>query len=62
MHKFTMNTRQVPWFTTAAENYLLSGNLDDICDHNARIANYFGKGNVMKYSYFYVHNKLCTLI
>ncbi|KAH0951196.1 hypothetical protein HN011_008154 [Eciton burchellii] len=48
MHKFTMNTRQVPWFTTAAENYLLSGNLDDICDHNARIANYFGKGNLSK--------------
>lgn len=38
-----MNNRQPNWFKIAAEGYLLSGNLNDICDHNARVAISFGK-------------------
>ncbi|XP_072755687.1 GATOR2 complex protein WDR24 [Anoplolepis gracilipes] len=42
-HRFTLNNCQPSWFKIAAEGYMLSGNLNDICDHNARVAIGFGK-------------------
>lgn len=57
VHRFTLSIRQPLWFKIAAESYLLSGNLNEICDHNARVAMNFGKENVniiAIYVYMYV--------
>ncbi|XP_020287866.1 WD repeat-containing protein 24 [Pseudomyrmex gracilis] len=48
VHRFTLSIRQPLWFKIAAESYLLSGNLNEICDHNARVAMNFGKENISK--------------
>lgn len=53
-HRFTLNNCQPSWFKIAAEGYMLSGNLNDICDHNARVAIGFGKTTVIIYLYFYI--------
>lgn len=53
-HRFTLNNRQPSWFKIAAEGYLLSGNFNDICDHNARVAIGFGKTTVIIYLYSYI--------
>lgn len=52
MHRFSLNVRQPLWFKIAAESYLLSGNLNEICDHNARVAINFGKESVIIYICF----------
>lgn len=56
MHKFTLNNCQPSWFKIAAEGYLLSGNLNDICDHNARVAISFGKTTVIIHLYMCIYN------
>ncbi|XP_043477248.1 GATOR complex protein WDR24 [Leptopilina heterotoma] len=39
MHSFTMNAPREPkWFKACAEGYILSGRLNEICDHNAAVA------------------------
>ncbi|XP_018344134.1 PREDICTED: WD repeat-containing protein 24 isoform X2 [Trachymyrmex septentrionalis] len=42
MNRFRGCVREPDWFKIAAENYLLSGNLSEACDHNAHVAYNFG--------------------
>lgn len=47
MHRFTETTPREPkWFKACAEGYLLSGRLNDICDHNADVASSAGRIDV----------------
>ncbi|XP_014208732.1 GATOR complex protein WDR24 [Copidosoma floridanum] len=50
MHRFTSATsnssREFRWFKMCAENYILHGNLNDICDHNAVVAKNAGRNDV----------------
>ncbi|KYN00468.1 PREDICTED: WD repeat-containing protein 24 [Cyphomyrmex costatus] len=48
MNRFRGCVREPNWFKIAAENYLLSGNLSEACDHNARVAYDFGNYVVSK--------------
>lgn len=55
MHRFSVNSLHKPmWFKTFAEGYLLSGKLDEICDHNAAIAGNTGRHDV-RYIYFLIY-------
>lgn len=47
MHRFAINMPREPkWFKACAEGYLLSGRLNDICDHNAIVARNAGRNDV----------------
>lgn len=47
MHRFAINVPREPkWFKSCAEGYLLSGRLNDICDHNANVARNAGRNDV----------------
>lgn len=47
MHRFVINMPREPkWFRACAEGYLLSGRLNDICDHNATVARNAGRNDV----------------
>lgn len=47
MHRFTINVPWEPqWFRACAEGYLLSGRLNDICDHNATVARNASRNDV----------------
>ncbi|XP_043270686.1 GATOR complex protein WDR24 isoform X2 [Venturia canescens] len=47
MHRFTPTAPREPkWFKICAEEYLLSGKLDDICDHNAAVASSCGRNTI----------------
>ncbi|XP_058806827.1 GATOR complex protein WDR24 [Phymastichus coffea] len=49
MHKFTpliSSNREPKWFKICAENYLLSGRLNEICDHNSFVASNAGRNDV----------------
>jgi hypothetical protein len=50
MHRFTALTpnssRELKWFKICAENYLLNGRLNDICDHNSVVASNAGRNDV----------------
>ncbi|XP_015608767.1 GATOR complex protein WDR24 isoform X2 [Cephus cinctus] len=47
MHRFTVTTPQEPkWFKACAEGYLLSGKLNEICDHNAVVASKAGRNDI----------------
>lgn len=51
MHRFAMSMPREPkWFKACAEGYLLSGRLNDICDHNATVARNAGRNDVSKHS------------
>lgn len=55
MHRFTVNTPYKPmWFKTFAESYLLSGRLDEICDHNAMVASNTGRHDVRYLHIIYI--------
>ncbi|CAL7939279.1 unnamed protein product [Xylocopa violacea] len=47
MHRFAINMPREPkWFRICAEGYLLSGRLNDICDHNATVARSAGRNDI----------------
>ncbi|XP_008206371.1 GATOR complex protein WDR24 isoform X2 [Nasonia vitripennis] len=50
MHTFTAQTpntnREPKWFKLCAENYVLSGRLNEICDHNSLVASNAGRNDV----------------
>ncbi|XP_046736696.1 GATOR complex protein WDR24 [Diprion similis] len=47
MHRFTETAPREPkWFRECAEGYLLSGRLNDICDHNAAVAITAGRNDI----------------
>ncbi|KAL7293772.1 hypothetical protein TKK_0012834 [Trichogramma kaykai] len=51
MHRFTASTpnnsgREIKFFKTCAENYLLSGRLNDVCDHNSTVASNAGRNDI----------------
>ncbi|XP_012246191.1 GATOR complex protein WDR24 [Bombus vosnesenskii] len=47
MHRFAINMPREPkWFRACAEGYLLSGRLNDICDHNAIVARNAGRNDI----------------
>ena len=50
MHRFTALTpssfKEPKWFKICAENYLLSGRLNEICDHNSAVASNAGRNDV----------------
>ena len=47
-----MNAPKEPkWFKACAEGYMLSGTLNDICDHNAVVASKAGRNDVSIYTY-----------
>lgn len=47
MHSFTMNAPREPkWFKACAEGYILSGRLNEICDHNAAVASEADRNDV----------------
>ncbi|XP_032663796.1 GATOR complex protein WDR24 isoform X2 [Odontomachus brunneus] len=49
MHRFSVNSLHKPmWFKTFAEGYLLSGRLDEICDHNATVASNSGRHDLSR--------------
>ena len=49
MHRFTpSNVHEVRWFEVCAKEYLLSGHLEEICDHNSKIASKAGRNDVSK--------------
>lgn len=53
MHRFTATTPREPkWFKSCAEGYLLSGRLNDICDHNAAVASNSGRNDVRLSDFF----------
>lgn len=62
MNRFRGYVREPSWFKIAAENYLLSGNLSEACDHNARIASDFGNYVVRRYLHFYKYTIDNTII
>lgn len=52
MHRFAINMPREPkWFRACAEGYLLSGRLNEICDHNATIARNAGRNDVCSISF-----------
>lgn len=63
MHRFTVNTPHKPmWFKTFAESYLLSGRLDEICDHNAMVASNTGRHDVRHCTLYILHIYTCIFI
>lgn len=57
MHRFAINMPREPkWFRACAEGYLLSGRLNEICDHNATIARNAGRNDVCSISFNIVVN------
>ena len=55
MNRFRGCVREPDWFKIAAENYLLSGNLSEACDHNAHVAYNFGNYVVRKKCCFCIY-------
>lgn len=50
MHTFTSTfTNEPTWFNICAQNYMLSGKFNEICDHNAMVASQAGRTNVSNY-------------
>lgn len=61
MHRFSINMPREPkWFKACAEGYLLSGRLNDICDHNAIVARNAGRNDVNGFSIF-LYNTCITV-
>lgn len=61
MHRFTSSisnsNREFKWFKICAENYLLSGKLNNICDHNSTVAKNAGRNDVScKIFFFFFFN------
>ena len=52
MHHFTAvspnSNRELKFFVTCAENYMLSGRLNEVCDHNSTVASNAGRNDVSK--------------
>lgn len=43
--------RELTWFKVCAQGYLLNGELNDICDHNAIVASSCGRNDVSSINY-----------